>query len=239
MKCTKLFLSDLHLGNSFSNTDTLYKFLKNIKNCEELHLVGDIIDILELKTNPSGWKKKHTKCIAEILRLATTGTQIYYYRGNHDNFISNFYGQYNSIHIVDEQIITVGTKKYLVLHGDIFDGFLTNNHTLYWVGGKLYKVLIRLNMMVNKILSYFGVSKVSISKQIKFSFKECLKALNNYNVAVTKYAISKGVDGVITGHIHTPEIKFINHIHYINIGDFMENSSYVIEDSDSLCLQVY
>lgn len=45
---------------------------------------------------------------------------------------------------------------------------------------------------------------------------------------------------VIAGHIHIPAIKVVNNTWYLNTGDWVENSTAIIEDTDgSLFLQQY
>ena len=43
---------------------------------------------------------------------------------------------------------------------------------------------------------------------------------------------TKGYTGVICGHIHTPVIKDINGITYMNCGDWVENSTAIVEHHD-------
>ena len=41
-----------------------------------------------------------------------------------------------------------------------------------------------------------------------------------------------GLDGVICGHIHTPVIKRIDGITYINCGDWVDNCTAIVEHYD-------
>ena len=40
----------------------------------------------------------------------------------------------------------------------------------------------------------------------------------------------RGVDGIVCGHIHTPEIRTIDGILYCNDGDWVESCSALVED---------
>ena len=51
------------------------------------------------------------------------------------------------------------------------------------------------------------------------------------NNAIT-HAAKKGVDGVICGHTHEPKIRKQNNITYINIGDWVENLTCLVERGD-------
>ena len=42
----------------------------------------------------------------------------------------------------------------------------------------------------------------------------------------------KKCDGIICGHIHTPEDKQVGEIHYLNSGDWVESMTAIIEHND-------
>jgi hypothetical protein len=50
-----------------------------------------------------------------------------------------------------------------------------------------------------------------------------------FEKTVTTYCKKRGFDGVICGHVHTPEIKLIDNIWYFNDGDFVESVSALVE----------
>jgi len=50
-------------------------------------------------------------------------------------------------------------------------------------------------------------------------------------------ASKKGCNGVICGHIHQPEDRIINGKRYLNSGDWVENMSAILIDSNGhICL---
>ena len=51
-----------------------------------------------------------------------------------------------------------------------------------------------------------------------------------FELNMLQYAQKRGYDGVICGHIHTPEIKHINGMIYMNDGDWVESCSALVED---------
>ena len=53
-----------------------------------------------------------------------------------------------------------------------------------------------------------------------------------YEQNVTEYCAKQGYAGAITGHIHTPEIKKVNGIVYMNCGDWVENTTALVEHHD-------
>ena len=78
-----IIVSDLHLGNPYSNWEILEEFL--LKNrCENLFLNGDIIDELYLNRNNKELPKKELKFFNWMINLKNT--KVIYIIGNHENF---------------------------------------------------------------------------------------------------------------------------------------------------------
>ncbi|MEM7467096.1 MAG: UDP-2,3-diacylglucosamine diphosphatase, partial [Pseudomonadota bacterium] len=76
-----IFISDVHLGFSGANATFLLDFLRSV-TCERLYLVGDIIDVWQMKKRPY-WPQAHNDVIRTILGKAKHGTKIIYVPGNH------------------------------------------------------------------------------------------------------------------------------------------------------------
>ena len=83
-----IFISDIHLGTRFSQAEELLEFFK-FTRCENLYLVGDIIDGWAIKRKIK-WAQSHSDVIQKILRKARKGTNVYYITGNHDDFLRSF-----------------------------------------------------------------------------------------------------------------------------------------------------
>ena len=56
--------------------------------------------------------------------------------------------------------------------------------------------------------------------------------MREFEEIAVEYARTKGCDGVICGHIHSPVIKEINGLIYVNAGDWLEHCSAVVEHPD-------
>jgi UDP-2,3-diacylglucosamine pyrophosphatase LpxH len=134
MKYKSIFISDIHLGIKYSRTDLLIKFLKE-NECDSLYLVGDIIDGWELKRRWF-WSNEYNLLIQKLLRKARHGTNIIYLTGNHDAFLRKFDELiFGNIKITDSVIHeSLNGKKYIVTHGDKFDGVLVSDGLLSRIG---------------------------------------------------------------------------------------------------------
>src|ERR1700731_2455293 len=91
------WISDVHLGTRTSNADALLQFLRDY-DCEKLYIVGDLIDIWQLRRGRY-WPQQHNDVIQKILRKARKGTRVVYIPGNHDEFVSDFDGEFGTIAI--------------------------------------------------------------------------------------------------------------------------------------------
>ena len=123
-KYKTIFVSDVHLGTKGSKADFLVDFLKH-NECDELYLVGDIIDGWRVKQKKWHWKKSHSNLVSKIFKMSKRGVKVTYVTGNHDEFLRPFVGMFSlgNIDIVNQaEYKGVLGEKYLVVHGDMFDG---------------------------------------------------------------------------------------------------------------------
>ena len=83
-----IFISDTHLGSRGAQAHHLNNFLKEY-SCENLFLVGDIIDGWRLERNHY-WPQSHSESLIEINKKAVEGTNVQYLIGNHDESVKKF-----------------------------------------------------------------------------------------------------------------------------------------------------
>jgi len=223
MKYKIVIMSDLHLGMNNSKPKSILNFLNSIQT-DLLILNGDIIDIDAIKRG-SKWKNKHTKVLLKILDLSKT-TKVIYIRGNHDDDVKHFYeAKIGNIEIKNEHTINDDDKKYLVLHGDQFENFGGKFKIVYHIGSILYDILLTLNSYYNAIREKLNLPYHSLSKVAKQNVKKIMSFIFKFETKAIEYAAKKGYDGVICGHIHTPTIKKVSNIEYMNSGDWVENKT--------------
>ena len=220
MKVDALFISDVHLGSKGSNAELLLEMLKEYEP-KELIIVGDFIDGWLLKKRHY-WTQDFSNVIRKILSYTKKGTKVTYITGNHDDFLRSYIPIYfgDNINVVNEMI----WEDYFITHGDLYDGIVQ----MKWLG-KLgsfgYELAISLDMLMKK----FGYKK-SLSKFLKKKVKDAVKFITNFEEQLVYQSKKRNCKGVVCGHIHTPENKYIDGIHYLNCGDWIENNSYIIYD---------
>lgn len=228
-------VSDVHLGTKDSKADQLNHFLKT-NSCETLYLVGDILDGWRIQQNKWHWKQSHTNVIRRILGHAKRGTKVIYIAGNHDEFLRPLLPykiNFGNIKIVNQtEHIGVDGKRYLVIHGDMFDGITKLAPWLAFMGDKAYDFVLTLNSKFNWIRHKMGFGYWSLSGFLKNKVKKAVDFIFEFETNLVTYCKKRGFDGVIAGHVHHAEIKEIDGIVYMNDGDWVESMTALVEHHD-------
>jgi UDP-2,3-diacylglucosamine pyrophosphatase LpxH len=232
LKVRTVILSDVHLGTPHCKADEVTHFLKHTR-CERLILNGDIIDGWRLSRDGK-WTKSHTRFIRRVLTMTQKrDTEVIYLRGNHDDFLSRLLPmQFERISLVEDYVHETPQGRYLVLHGDVFDGVIKNMVFLAHLGDMGYALLLRLNRAYNWFRKLRGKEYFSLSQAIKARVKQAVSFIGKFEDQVAALARSRGCRGVICGHIHTPADKMIGDVHYLNSGDWVESLTAIVEHHD-------
>lgn len=194
-------------------------------------LNGDIIDGWQLKKGGK-WKKKHTRFFRVVLKMMEKyKTKVIYLRGNHDDFLDNILPFiFGDIILVKDYIYESKGKKFLVIHGDIFDAITTHLRWLAMLGDIGYTLLLWINKLYNNWRVRRGLPYYSLSQIVKQKVKSAVSYISNYETELVKLARSKGCDGVICGHIHHPAITQYGDVLYMNSGDWVESMTALVEN---------
>ena len=224
-----IFLSDLHLGATGCQADLVLDVLANFE-ADAYYLVGDIIDGWRLR---EGWRwtEAHSLIVRHFLKRAEAGARVVYIPGNHDEFARAFVGRaFEGVEIVTDAIHVAGDgQRYLVAHGDTFDVVIQNSKWLAVLGDRGYRLALFANTAINKVTRRLGLPYWSFSAWIKLKIKTAVNAIGDFERQLAAEARRRGVDGVICGHIHHPALRTIDGVSYVNIGDFVESCTLVIE----------
>lgn len=227
-----VIISDVHLGTSDSKAREVCHFLRHVR-CEKLILNGDIIDAWQLR-NGGQWTSDHTRFIRIVLKkIEKQGTQVVYLRGNHDDVLAGFLPfTFGGLSLVEDHIHEGVAGRYLVLHGDVFDTITKDFVFLSHLGDWGYHVLLRINRAFNAWRRWRGLEYWSLSKAIKARVKSAVSYVSKFEDDLAAFARKRGCRGVICGHIHTPVIKPMHGIEYLNSGDWVESLTAIGEHFD-------
>jgi len=226
-----IFISDTHLGTRGCKAEALADFLAH-NECETLFLVGDIVDGWQMKRRWY-WTAAQDRVVAEILRKVDHGTRVIFVPGNHDEFARDYCGRlFGGIEIIDEAIHLAGDgKRYLVLHGDRFDGVITSAKWMAHLGDRAYGLMLRANTLLFAVRKRMGLPYWSLSAWLKHKVKNAVEYISRFEEVVAAEAARRGVDGVVCGHIHHAEIRRIGDVLYLNDGDWVESCTALVEDA--------
>lgn len=227
-----IFVSDIHLGTRRAQAEALLDFLRQTES-DSLYLVGDVVDSWSLRKSWI-WLQSHNDVIQKLLRKGRKGTKLIYIPGNHDENFRDFVNlRFGKVAILEETIHTTAKgKRYLVLHGDKFDGVVCYAPWLAKLGDSAYEASMSLNAGINRVRRFFRLPYWSLSAYLKFKVKKAVEFVSRFENAVVREARQRNCDGVICGHIHTPDNRMIGGIHYLNDGDWVESCSALVEHFD-------
>ena len=227
-----IFISDIHLGTRRAQTALLLDFLKATES-GQLYIVGDFIDNWSLR-KAWHWDQLHNDVIQKLLRKARKGTKLIYIPGNHDENFRNFVNlRLGRVAILHETIhLAANGKRYLVLHGDKFDGVVRFAPWLARLGDSAYEFSMGLNAAVNRVRRVFRLPYWLLSAYLKYRVKKAVEFISHFEDAVVREARMRNCQGVICGHIHTPDNRDIDGIHYMNDGDWVESCTALVEHND-------
>ncbi len=227
-----VWISDLHLGTPGCQAGPLLDFLRRV-DCDTLYLVGDIIDGWQLRRSWY-WPQSHNDVVQKLLRKARKGTRVIFVPGNHDEFARKYLDHnFGGVDVVAEHVhVTADGRRLWVTHGDLFDGVVQCARWLAVVGDWAYELTLRINSRFNRLRARLGLPYWSLSSYLKQKVKRAVSYVGDFEAAVAREARSRGLHGVVCGHIHHAEMRTIDGVLYCNDGDWVESLTALVEHAD-------
>jgi UDP-2,3-diacylglucosamine pyrophosphatase LpxH len=224
-----IWLSDVHLGSRACRVQLLLDFLRRTR-CDTLYLVGDIIDLENLRRS-FFWPTSHTEVLRELLRKAQSGTRVVYVPGNHDDDMRALIGvRFDNVEIVERCVHTTrGGRRLLVLHGDEFDAVIKHSVLSAFAGAAAYRGLLCLNRFVHWLHEIAGRPYWSLAQHVKTRLSKAQRYIEAFQRASLQAAAAAGVDGIVCGHIHEAELVERDGLMYCNDGDWVESCTALVE----------
>ena len=145
-----IFISDVHLGTRRAQAQQLLDFLR-VTESDSLYLVGDLVDGWAMRKKWF-WDQTHNDVIQKLLRKARKGTRVIYIPGNHDENFRDFINmRFGRVAVAGDYVhVTATGRRYLVLHGDRFDGVVRYAKWLAVLGDRAYEAAMVANSIVNR-----------------------------------------------------------------------------------------
>jgi UDP-2,3-diacylglucosamine pyrophosphatase LpxH len=228
-----LFLSDIHLGTRACRAEELLLFIKDYEP-EYIFLIGDIVDFWAMSRGVY-WPETHNTVVQKILKKARHHVKVTLIPGNHDEALREYVGSsFGDIALERDYIHTAADgKRYLLLHGDEYDQVTAYHRWVSVLGDVSYSVLVHLNRLLSLVRRKLGVSgHWSLADYAKRNVLRAVSFISDFENSVVRNVKHHGLDGVICGHIHTPAIKRVDGITYMNCGDWVDSCSAIVEHYD-------
>lgn len=231
-----LFLSDLHLGFRHSQTDALLQFLRS-QQPDYLYLIGDFIDGWCVGRRWS-WPPACSEIVGRILELSRSGTLVRLAVGNHDALLRHPLIQHLMLEtglceVAEEyQHQLADGRRFLILHGDRFDSCERLHPIASWTVERLYELLLRSNTVWSRLTNAVPHGPASFAARLKALLGISAGHLRRIRELIIRHARWRGCHGVICGHIHEPMTVDVHGLTYCNTGDWVENCTALIEDSE-------
>ena len=239
------FASDFHLGSpDFLSTKErelkIVQWLSEIESsAHAIFLLGDLFDFwFEYKyLIPKGFVRLQGK----IAQLSDKGIPIYFFTGNHDMWMFDYFKKELGVTIYRHLIeIEIQDKKLLIGHGD---GLGPGDHT-YKLIKKFFenKFCHRLFAILPSKIG-FGIA-TNWSKKSRGKNIEKDKTFLGEKEFLTQFCKDierkNHYDYYVFGHRHLPlEIEIDENSKYINIGEWISQRSYAVFEDNKLTLQYY
>lgn len=240
------FASDNHLGaptyeQSKEREKKFISWLDEVKkDAQVIFLLGDLFDFwFEYdKVIPKGF----VRVLGKLSELTDAGIQIYFFVGNHDLWLKNYFQEELGIPTFYKPIeLECNGKRFLIGHGD---GLGPKD-----IGYKRMK-----KIFTNKICQFLfkwihpdiGVrlaQYMSVKNKL-ISGKEDVIFLGNEKEWLVQYCLrklqEKDYNYFVFGHRHLPlSIELPKQAMYINTGDWISYFSYAVFDSETMHLKYY
>lgn len=119
MKSRYLVISDIHLGSKYSKAKYLLNILKKYK-ANTIIIAGDLFD----HHNLNRLCKNHWKVLSKLRKLSKK-SNIIYLIGNHCFLKAEFMSILLGFKCLNEYEFDLKNKKFIVMHGDVFDLYFT------------------------------------------------------------------------------------------------------------------
>jgi UDP-2,3-diacylglucosamine hydrolase len=240
------FASDQHFGIPNAESSKLrekkfMQWLDEIKSdARAIFLLGDLFDFwFEYKTVvPRGF----VRVLGKIAELRDSGIPIYFFVGNHDLWMIDYFQTELGIPVFDKpKEYKFDGKTFLIGHGDGLGpgdkGYKRMKKVFSHPLSKWFYRWLHPDIGV-KLAQYLSTKNKLISGQ------EDIKFLGEENEWLAQYAKrklkQKHYDYFLFGHRHLPmEIQVGKNSLYVNIGDWITHFTYAVFDGKNLTLKKY
>lgn len=211
-----ILLSDLHLGAESCQVGHLQSFIADLPPTRRLILNGDVLENTEYRLT-----KQHWRVLSQLRKLADK-LELIWVRGNHDcdaDSVAHLIGA----NFVQEHEFESGGRRFLCVHGDTWDRFITDHPVITAMADWFYLRMQRLHRR--------------LATRAKRSSKTFLRCVDRVRSEALEYGKAKEVDVVLCGHTHFAEMPrdVTAGCIYYNSGCWTDHLCHFLTVQDGVC----
>lgn len=226
-------ISDLHLGNPFSNAKKkVIPFLKwAAREKYDVCINGDGLEIAQASFSKVAFEvPEFFRALGELRKV---GREVYYVTGNHDIALEHFLEDWGVMKVAPFLNVQSGDTRIRVEHGHIYDPFFVRFPVLYDTLTHFAGLLLRFNPELYRL--WISFERYANRRRAKKTgivgerphFREAALELSR-----------RGFDAIVFGHTHHPgEIKLDTGSTYYNSGSWMLTPHFVKIENGKVSLE--
>jgi UDP-2,3-diacylglucosamine pyrophosphatase LpxH len=205
MRSDIIIISDIHLGSHICQHDKILHFLQSIEfRTNHLIINGDLFDNWNFtRLSHNHWK------ILKTIRKASEKIHTTWIAGNHDG-PADIISQLLNIEFIEEYRFNNGEKEFIVLHGDIFDEYVSKYPRLAKLADFFYRIVQKLD------------PSLYLARKLKRSSKTFLRAIEKVEKRALEYCKHRNANVICVGHTHHPTSVDLGYIEYYNSGSWTD-----------------
>lgn len=205
MKSDIIIISDIHLGSHICQDAKILQFLQSIEfRTDHLIINGDLFDNWNFtRLSYNHWQ------ILKTIRKAAEKIHVTWIAGNHDG-PSDIISHLLNVEFVEEYRFDNGNKNFIVLHGDVFDEYISKYPLLAKIADFFYRLVQKLDPSL-----YWA-------RKLKRSSKTFLRAIEKVEKRALEYCRKQGADIICVGHTHHPTVVDLGYVQYYNSGSWTD-----------------
>jgi len=206
-------VSDLHIGSPFFQQARFHAFLDWLHPQTQLILNGDTLD-----QDLAAAVECERSTLERLWERAQRGKLIWIY-GNHDNNTDLHLPPLPPIKAQSQYQPAAGV---LVRHGNEFDHLMPRVF-----------VFLKVFRLLHNLRTAMGAPPVHVAQYAKKWLRLYRVLRRSVAAAACRYAGAHGLQTIICGHVHYPELVRQNGICYINAGCWTETPSHFVGIADN------
>ncbi len=228
-----LFISDLHLETDRPDIgDQFFAFLEDeAKDAEALYILGDLFDAWVGDDDPN---PHYADVKAALRKLVDSGVPVYFMHGNRDFMVGEDFEKETGVRILPDPIaIDLYGDHVLLSHGD---ALCTDDFEYQQIRVMTRKPEWQAMMRAKPLEERLMIAKAAREESIARGQTMDMDVMDVNDNAVKRTILDYGVDILLHGHTHRPDIHFVDLgervAKRIVLGDWYDHGSVLRWDED-------